>query len=106
MKRSFVRYFSRIIDLNNLHDNINRQSFIQWTKQWGVFGSNPIPHSFQAYYKYINGNVNTVPNDIARNYIEPILTPEEYQPFYNDKNSFRLIIPQELMPRTLFRSIN
>lgn len=46
VKRSFVRYFSRIIDLNNLHDNINRQSFNQWTKKWGVFGSNLIPHSF------------------------------------------------------------
>lgn len=61
---------------------------------------------YDKHSYYLGNDENIVPNDIARCFIEPILTPEEYQPFYNDKNSLGVVISKDMMPRTIFRSIN
>lgn len=108
VKKMFERYFSHIIDVNKMNSKANSSACTIkcWVQKWSVFGNAPTIKSFMAYTKFMNGNINTVPNDIARNYIEPILTPEEFQPFYNDKNSLGLILPPEWLPRTLFRSVN
>lgn len=106
VKKMFERYFSHIIEVNNTDSSISNSAIEHWIKKWSVFGNKPTTKCFVAYTRFMKGDVNTVPNDIARNYIEPILTPEEFQPFYNDKNSLGLIIPSEWMPRTMFRSVN
>lgn len=106
IRKMFENYFARIICVNKFPNKVDQVLVNDWERKWGVFGMNPSSKSFVAYNKFMNGNKNTVPNEIARNFIEPILTPEEYQPFYNDKNSFGIIIPKELMPKTYLRSIN
>lgn len=106
VKKMFERYFSHIINVNKMDSMPNADVIECWVKKWSIFGDAPATKSFRAYARFMNGNINTVPNEIARNYIEPILTPEEFQPFYNDKNSLGLILPTEYLPRTLFRSVN
>lgn len=104
----FDNYFKRIIDSNpqapiTADTTKNKKA---WKQKWSVFGYKPIDSGWDAFRGCMNENVNFVPNDIARNFIEPILTPEVFQPFYNDKNSLGLIVDEKYLPRTYFRSIN
>lgn len=103
----FKSYFKHIIKENNIEEYVKDDSKLmnEWTEKWGVFGYKPLKCGWEAFHSHMKNDINFVPNEIARNFIEPILTPEEYQPFYNDKNSFGLFLPKEWMPKTLFRSM-
>ena len=102
----FEGYFKRIIDTNPSIDIPSEQSKMdEWFNKWNVFGYSPTEYGWRAFHSFVKDNVNLVPNDVARNFIEPILTPEEYQPFYNDKNSFGMFLDKEWMPKTYFRSM-
>lgn len=104
----FDNYFKRIISSNpsvsSNPDDLQQKK--AWKRKWSVFGYEPLDSCWEAFRSSMNGDINLVPNDIARNFFEPILTPEAYQPFYNDKNSLGLVIDERFLPRTYFRCIN
>jgi hypothetical protein len=103
----FDNYFRKILSFNPEIPMINNEEKInRWIRKWGVFGMEPSTKGYRLYSSFVKDDINIVPNEIARNYIEPILTPEEYQPFYNDKNSFGVFLDSNWMPKTFFRSIN
>lgn len=103
----FEPYYSKIIR-DNIIPPIDKDNEIykKWERKWSVFNIPVNPKAYQVYSHYIGDDENIVPNDIARIFIEPILTPPQYQQFYNDKNSLGQIFPQELLPYTVLRSIN
>lgn len=106
-KRMFENYFKKIMNYNpNEIKNYDTSKFNQWFKKWNVFGMPPSKEGYKLYSSYVEDDINIVSNETARNFIEPILTPEEYQPFYNDKNSFGVFLDRKWMPKTYFRSIN
>ncbi len=106
-KSIFAKFFGKIINQNpQIKKSYDKESQNKWVKKWSVFGMKPNTDLYMFYRYFIGDNENIVPNDIARSYIEPILTPEEYQPFYNDKNSFGTFLDKGMMPRTFIRSIN
>lgn len=106
-RQIFDALFQDILrDNPNLADIKNSEKMKIWFEKWSVFGYPPTINGWRAFHSYMNENVDFVPNDVARNFIEPILTPEEFQPFYNDKNSFNLFLDKEWMPKTYLRSIN
>lgn len=100
------RHFEKIISSNNIDERpLDIAVFKQWKRNWSRFGMRPSPLAYKIFSRYIGEDENIVPADISRNFIEPILTPTDYQPFYNDKNSFNLFIDNEDMPRVIVRSI-
>ena len=106
-KRMFAGYFSKIKRLNSdikIPSNTARQK--AWLKKWEVFGEKPNLLGYQVFSHFMGENVNFVPNEIARTFIEPVLTPNEFQPFYNDKNSFNLFLDEQWLPKTYYRSMN
>lgn len=106
IKLMFFNYFSEIKKRN---PEIVVKKYTQkeeWEKKWSVFGEKPTELGYIVFSHYMGENVNFVPNDIARSFIEPILTPEEYQPFYNDKNSLGMFIDKKILPKTFLRSMN
>ena len=105
-RQMFEGYFGRIIKANNIEAVANKELEEEWLKKWGIFAMKPTPLGWKAFSGYMNNNINLVPNDVARNFIEPILTPEEYQPFYNDKNSLSMFMNKEWLPKTYFRSMD
>ena len=103
----FDGYYSKIIGFNSIAAiSLDSDEYKKWKKKWSVFGRPLNPKAYQVYSHYIGNDENIVPNEIARNFIEPILTPPQYQEFYNDKNSLGQILPQELLPLTILRSMN
>ncbi|MBE6346166.1 MAG: hypothetical protein E7067_02985 [Lentimicrobiaceae bacterium] len=103
----FKNFFNKIIEQNpQTKGSYDKDKLQRWSKKWSVFGMKPNNDLYLFYRCNVGDNENIVPNDIARNYIEPILTPQEFQPFYNDKNSFGVFIDKSMMPRTYFRSMN
>lgn len=106
IQRMFDGYHRKIIMLGNIPTIEDSATKHKWNSKWSVFGARPVQSEYSAYCNYCGENENIVPNDISRNYIETVLTPEEFQPFYNDKNSFGVILPSEMMPTTYFRSVN
>lgn len=105
ISKMFDSFFRKIIKNTDL-SNINREQQDKWAKKWGVFGMKLNINAWKAFHNTVGDSEYLVPNDVARCFIEPILTPYQYQPFYNDKNSFGLILPSDIMPKTYFRSIN
>lgn len=106
-RNSFDGRFDKIIKMNNLNIDVQHDSeFNEWSSLWSTFGSAPLKDMYAVFSNYVNDTRNIVPNDIARAYIEPVLTPDQYYPFYNDKNSFDLFIGREFLPQTLFRFMN
>lgn len=107
-RRMFESFFRKIMKQNpdNINNPINNPAYDSWFAKWSVFGFAPTPLAWKAFAPYMNDNIDFVPNDVARSFIEPVLTPEAYQPFYNDKNSFGLFLDKSWMPKTYFRSMN
>lgn len=105
IKRMFKNYFNTINRLNKFPKHVDSH-LREWSKRWSIFGQEPLEEEYIAYRNYVGNNVDIVPNEIARCYIEPVLTPQEFQSFYNDKNSFGIIIPHDIMPKTYLRSID
>ena len=105
-KKIFEAYFKKILKQNPDITTYDKLGVEEWLKKWNVFGQEPSIYGYKLYNHYIKNDSNIVPNEIARNYIEPILTPQEYQPFYNDKNSFGILFDKDWMPKTYLRSIN
>ena len=106
-RKMFAGYFSKIKQLNpdiKMPSDAARQK--EWLKKWGVFGEKPNLLGYQVFSHFMGENVNFAPNEVARNYIEPILIPYEFQPFYNDKNSFDLLLDKQDLPKTYYRSID
>ena len=107
IKKTFKNFFDKIIDQNpESKKSYNKDALKKWLQKWSVFGMKPNTDLYGFYRCSIGDDENIVPNDIARNYIEPILTPQDYQPFYNDKNSFSIFLDKSMMPKTYFRSVN
>lgn len=77
----------------------------EWLKFWSRFGKKPSVLFYRVYSKYIGNNINIVPMDISRNFIEPVLNPGYTESFYNDKNVFNLLIEDKYLPITYLRSI-
>lgn len=106
-RKMFANYFLKVKRLNKIGaDAKSSQSRKEWMKKWSVFGEKPVSLGYQVFSHFLGENVNFVPNEIARNFIEPVLTPGQYQPFYNDKNSFNLFLDADDLPKTYYRSIN
>ena len=105
-RKIFERFFTKIIAANQIDDSFDKGKKEIWLKKWGGFGLKPTALGWKAFSHYMNNSVDFVPNDVARNFIEPILTPEEYQPFYNDKNSLGMFVDRDWLPKTYFRSMD
>lgn len=105
IKKMFKNYFNTINRLNKF-SRYTDSHLREWSVKWSIFDQKPLTEEYIAYRNYVGNSVDIVPNEIARCYIEPILTPQEFQPFYNDKNSFGIIMPRDIMPRTYLRSID
>ncbi len=105
-RRLFELYFKQIIKTNKIDNSYNSGLARKWSKRWGIFGMKPTLLGWKAFSSYMNDNLDFVPNEIARNFIEPILNPDEYKSFYNDKNSLDLIFDNGWLPKTYLRSMN
>lgn len=86
----------------------NKENLKAWMNKWSVFGVKPSIRGYKVFSKLfkVENMINYVPEAISRCFIEPVLTPEEFTPFYNDKNSFDLLLPEGYLPKTFLRSID
>lgn len=74
-------------------------------RKWKRLDKRVSPMTYRFYSNYIGQQVNIVPADTSRQFIEPILNCGDCDKFYSDKNSFGLFIDPNDMPKTIFRSI-
>lgn len=100
MTKDMMDFVKRDPSLNNPVEGEDN-----WAAFWSRFGVKPSLLFYRVYSRYIGNNVNIVPMDISRNYIEPILNPGWSEFFYNDKNVFGLLFDRQDLPITYFRSI-
>ena len=77
----------------------------EWILKWQKFDGKVSPLAYRLYYNFIGENINILPCDVSRNYIEPVLNPGGTDGFYGDKNSLGLLLEKEDLPITLFRSM-
>lgn len=78
----------------------------EWIKQWSKLSKRPHVNSFRLFSKYIGPDINIVPEDISANIIQPILSPIETRPFYQDKNMFDILLGDDIMPKTILRCVD
>ena len=75
-RKMFNNYFFKVLKNSNSKLSLDNEEMCSWIKRWSVFGWTPNKNGYKAFYPYIGNDF--VPNEIARCFIEPILTPEEY----------------------------
>lgn len=78
----------------------------EWINKWKVFNKKVSPLAYRIYTNFIGRDINILPCDVSRIYIEPILNPEGTRCFYSDKNSLGILLDENDMPKTLFRSMS
>lgn len=90
---------------NNKVNNIYQEGEDLFLEQWKQLDKSVSPMAYRFYSNFIGNNINIVPADTARQFIEPVLNYGDCEKFYSDKNSFCLFINPDDMPKTLFRSM-
>lgn len=79
-----------------------------WVEKWNVFGKKPNRVYYRLFSNYIDDDkerLNIVPEDICHEFIESVLNPYKFRPFYADKNMFDKILPPKSCPKTILRRI-
>lgn len=77
-----------------------------WQDYWSRLGLKPSLVFYRVYSRFIGEDINIVPMDVSRCYIEPVLNPGNTISFYNDKNVFNQILDVNDLPKTILRNIH
>ena len=78
----------------------------EYVKTWSRLTRRVDRNSYRLFTHYMGKNKYILPEDIGDSVIEHYLNPQEYRPFYMDKNMFgRYLRPVEALPRELLRRI-
>lgn len=105
--KSYNNLYKKIAKINNYNINEKVRNEKEWLAKWNSYGIKYSPLSFKIFTKYVgNDDLNIIPLEICSGIVEPVLTPESYRDYYNDKNSYDELFSEFLRPETLFRNIN
>ncbi len=99
--RFYRNSYRRLLCKNNIH-NKKCPGEDAWITKWSAFGT-PDPVFYRLFYHYIGADVNILPEDFSRAYIEPVLNPRLFASYYSDKNVFDKLFPKGVMPKTILR---
>lgn len=102
---SYMRDHKQVISTHPEY-NIVKPSEKLWLKKWRKYDSKLSPLSFRIFSNYIGEDLNIFPLELVRTLVEPILSPQQYDAFYNDKNVLGLMYNADIMPVTHLRNIN
>lgn len=78
----------------------------EYVSLWKPLQKAPDLSSYRLFAQYIGEQAEIVPEDILSGIIQPLLNPIKYRPFYQDKNSFDIILGVGATPKTLLRSMD
>lgn len=77
-----------------------------WLKKWRKYDKKVSVCPYRIFHKYIGNDLNIMPLELCAGMIEPVLNPENYRAYYNDKNAYDLIFRDFRRPITWLRNIN
>ena len=103
--KTYSSRYKHYIELQHF-DNKKAEGEDAYLQKWKVISSRVDPYSYRFLSNYLGHTPNIVPEDIGHFYIEDILNPRAFRPFYYDKNLFPEIIGKEYVPRTVVCRIN
>ena len=78
----------------------------EYLSQWKTISKYVSPVDYRLYSQFIGQDKNIVPEYVMHNIIEPVFHPIEFLSFYNDKNMYDKLLPQEYLAKSLFRCID
>lgn len=78
----------------------------EWLKKWRKYDKNVSVCSYRIFQKYIGSDLNIMPLELCAGMVEPVLNPENYRAYYNDKNAYDLIFKDFRRPVAWLRNIN
>lgn len=78
----------------------------EYLLQWKIISKNVSPIDYRLFSQFIGQDRNIVPEYVMHNVIEPVFHPKDFLPFYNDKNMYDKLLPQEYLAKTFFRNIH
>lgn len=105
LTRRIIRFYRKSYKALLKHNdipNVKCPGEDKWIAKWSAFGK-PDSVFYRLFYHYIGEDVNILPEDFSRAYIEPILNPRLFASYYSDKNVFDKLFPEGVMPKTILR---
>lgn len=78
----------------------------EYLQQWQSISKYVSPIDYRLFSQFVGQDKNIVPEYVMHNVIEPVFHPKEFLSFYNDKNMYDKLLPQEFLARTFFRNIH
>lgn len=103
--KSYNNLYKNIIKTTNIDSN-PVQSEGEWLAKWKSYNIKFSPFSYRIFSKYVGEDINIIPLEICAGIVEPVLTPELYRAYYNDKNGYDILFSDFLRPETLLKNIN
>lgn len=101
-----INKFYKMVMRINKYSNYSIEGETEWRKKWSICGFNPSLSQYRVFTHYVGNNIDIVPEDICREFIEPILNPPSTLGFYSDKNIFDRLLPNGYFPATILRRMN
>lgn len=77
-----------------------------YLKKWHRLSQLVEPYSYRFFSHYCGITPDIIPEDIGDYYIQSILSPRRYRPFYRDKNLYYTYLPSEILPKMFCCRIN
>lgn len=103
--KSYNNLCKKIIGKSNIDSNpVSNEK--EWLSKWKSYNVKFSPLSYRIFSQYVGEDINIIPLEICSGIVEPVLTPELYRDYYNDKNSYDSLFSEFLRPETLLRNIN
>ncbi len=78
----------------------------EFLKRWAQFDKKVEPYSYRLFSKYCGSTADIIPENIGKDFIEPVLNPERYRTFYEDKNMYEMYLPASALPMTVCKRID
>ena len=110
VKQSYLSLYQKMMRYGDSHFNqttsLSKENEKEWLKKWQKYDSKISPLSYRVFSRYIGHNLNIFPMELLIGIVEPVLNPEFYRNYYNDKNSLDQIFCGLSLPKIYMRNIN
>lgn len=100
----YYKWCKKIMRIQNI-PNKSVDGEDKYIKLWSKFSSKVNVDYYRIFSRYIGNNKFIVPEDICHSFIEPVLNPYKYRPYYSDKNTYDKIFNETILPKTYCRCI-
>ncbi len=105
-KRQYKNFYKAYTGRSNPNGGELEYGELEYIVKWNRLCPRVEPYSYRFFSNFCGKVPDIVPEDIGHRYIELVLNPSRYLPFYSDKNMYGLYLDHDYLPKTFLMRID